>query len=163
MAQKKVRVLSIAEKRERVDAEHQHLSIARQCALLELGRASYYREPASESEENLQLMRRIDEEYLQHPTHGSRMIAKLFGVNRKRIQRLMQLMGIEAIYQKPRLSQKCPEHRVFPYLLLNVAITRCDQVWSTDISVPQKRRERWEFWPPAIGLQEQVANHHERL
>jgi putative transposase len=132
--------MSVAEKRERIDAEHPQLSIARQCALLELGRTSYYREPNPESEENLQLMRKIDEEYLQHPTHGSRMIAKLFGVNRKRIQRLMQLMGLEAIYQKPRLSQKCPNHRVFPYLLRNVAITRCDQVWSTDITyVPMPR------------------------
>ena len=132
--------MSVAEKRERIEREHNDLSIARQCALLELGRASYYREPNSESEANLQLMRKIDEAYMQHPTHGSRMFANMFGVNRKRVQRMMRLMGIEAIYQKPRLSQKCPNHRVFPYLLRDVAITRRNQVWSTDITyIPMPR------------------------
>jgi len=126
--------MSVEEKRSCIECDHVELSIARQCELIELGRASYYREPTSESEDNLQLMRAIDEEYTRHPTHGSRMFAKLFGVNRKHVQRLMRIMGLEAIYQKPRLSQKCPNHRVFPYLLRDVAITRCDQVWSTDIT-----------------------------
>jgi len=115
------------------------LSISRQCELLELGRASYYREPNLEAEENLQLMRKIDEAYTEHPELGSRMFAKMFNVNRKRVQRLMRLMGIEAIYQKPCMSQKCPNHRVFPYLLRDVTITRCNQVWSTDITyVPMR-------------------------
>jgi putative transposase len=140
VAQKKVRTLTVEQKRELIDPLHAQLSIARQCALLELGRASYYREAARESEENLQLMRAIDEAYMQHPTLGSRMFARLLGVNRKRVQRLMRIMGIEAIYARPRLSQKCPEHRVFPYLLRGVEIVRCDQVWSTDITyVPMPR------------------------
>ena len=117
-----------------IDTNDELLSIARQCELLELGHASYYREPSSETVENLQLMRKIDEAYMEHPELGSRMFAHMFGVNRKRVQRLMRIMGIEAIYQQPRLSQKCPEHRVFPYLLRDVAIVRCNQVWSTDIT-----------------------------
>lgn len=122
-----------------IEVNHEWLSIARQCALLELGRASYYREPASESKENLQLMRKIDAAYTQHPELGSRMFAKMFNVNRKHVQRLMRIMGLEAIYQQPQLSKKCPEHRVFPYLLRDVAITRCNQVWSTDITyVPMR-------------------------
>ena len=122
-----------------IDVNHEWLSIARQCELLELGRASYYREPNSESEENLKLMRKIDEAYMEHPELGSRMFANMFGVNRKRVQRLMRIMGIEAIYAKPHLSQMCQNHRIFPYLLRNVEIVRCDQVWSTDITyVPMR-------------------------
>jgi putative transposase len=131
--------MSVEEKRMLIDTNHELLSIARQCALLELGRASYYREPNSETEENLKLMRKIDEAYMKHPELGSRMFANMFDVNRKRVQRLMRIMGIEAIYAKPRLSQKCQNHRVFPYLLRDVAITRCNQVWSTDITyVPMR-------------------------
>ena len=122
-----------------IEATDCSLSIARQCELLELGRASYYRQPNSETEENLQLLRKIDEAYTEHPTLGSRMFANLLGVNRKRVQRLMRIMGIEAIYQKPRLSEMCPNHHIFPYLLRDVAITRCNQVWSTDITyVPMR-------------------------
>lgn len=90
-------------------------------------------------------MRRIDEQYLQTPFYGSRrMTTWLAGqgevVNRKRVQRLMRLMGLEAIYPKPRLSQRGPEARISPYLLRNVAIVRPDQVWSTDITyVPMPR------------------------
>jgi putative transposase len=130
MVEKKVRHLSVEKKRMMIATNDESLSISRQCELLELGRASYYREPNSETEENLQLMRKIDEAYTQHPELGSRMFANMFHANRKRVQRLMRLMGIEAIYQKPRLSQKCPEDRIFPYLLRDVEITRCNQVWS---------------------------------
>jgi putative transposase len=139
MAQKKVRHLSVEERKMLIVTNDELLSISRQCALLELSRASFYREPNPESEENLQLMRKIDAAYTEHPELGSRMFANMFAVNRKRVQRLMRLMGIEAIYQKPRLSQKCPNHRVFPYLLRDVEITRCNQVWSTDITyVPMR-------------------------
>lgn len=140
MAQKKVRTVSSSERRSWIDPAHPTLSITRQCALAEFGRASYYREPNSESQENLQLMRAIDEEYTRHPFYGSRKFAVQLGVNRKRVQRLMRIMGIEAIYAKPRLSLPNSEHRIFPYLLRNVEITRCDQVWSTDITyVPMPR------------------------
>ena len=110
------------------------LSLVRQCELAQLNRASYYREPATESQENLRLMRELDELYMRHPFLGSRKLAVELGVNRKRVQRLMRIMGIEAIYAKPRLSQKHPQHRVFPYLLRGVEIVRRDQVWSTDIT-----------------------------
>ena len=96
-------------------------------------------EPAKESEENLHLMRLIDEEYMRHPFLGSRRLCDYlqrqgYGVNRKRIQRLMRLMGIEALYPKPKTSVAQPEHKVYPYRLNNVDITEPDQVWSTDIT-----------------------------
>lgn len=102
-------------------------------------RSTYYYVPVCESEENLRLMRLIDEQYLRTPFYGSpRMTAWLreqgYGVNRKRVSRLMRLMGLEAIYPKPRLSQPAPGHRVFPYLLRNLPITAVNQVWSTDIT-----------------------------
>jgi putative transposase len=113
--------------------------VRRQCALLGLSRSSLYYEPAGETAENLRLMRLIDREYTAHPCYGSRrMTAWLVGrgeaVNRKRVQRLMRLMGLEAIYPKPRLSAAGRGHRVYPYLLREVAIERPDQVWSADIT-----------------------------
>jgi putative transposase len=106
---------------------------------LDLSRSSYYYEPATESTENLALMALIDREYTDHPFHGSRgMTAWLrregHAVNRKRVQRLMRLMGLEAVYPKPRLSVAGAGHPVYPYLLRNVVIERPDQVWSTDIT-----------------------------
>ncbi len=115
------------------------LSVSRQCELLDLSRSSYYYEPATESAENLALMAWIDREYTAHPFRGSRgLTAGLrregWEVNRKRVQRLMRLMGIEAVYPKPRLSVGGAGHKVYPYLLRNVAIERVNQVWSTDIT-----------------------------
>lgn len=121
-------------KRGWIETDHAELSVRRQCELLELERSTYYYRPAAETAENLALMRRIDETYLAHPYFGSRRLAVELGVNRKRMQRLMRLMGLEAIYPKPRTTRRCPEHRIHPYLLRNVAITRPDQVWSTDIT-----------------------------
>jgi putative transposase len=93
-----------------------------------------------ESAQTLALMRRIDEQYLRTPFYGSRRLAHHFGVNRKQMQRLMRLMGLEAIYPRPRTTQVCPNQRKYPYLLRNVEINRCDQVWSTDITyVPMRR------------------------
>jgi putative transposase len=83
-------------------------------------------------------MRQIDQLYLKWPFYGSRKMADVLGFNRKRIQRLMRLMGIEAIYPRRRTTRPAAGHKVYPYLLRNVAITRPDQVWSTDISVPQQ-------------------------
>ena len=122
-----------------VEPGHAELSVRRQCELLGLPRASYYYRPAPESPENLRLMGLIDREYTRHPFYGSRrMAAWLSGqgeaVNRKRAQRLMRLMGLAAIYPRPRLSQGDPEHRVYPYLLNGVPIQRVDQVWSADIT-----------------------------
>ena len=113
--------------------------MSRQCELLGLSRSSYYYGPAAETPENLRLMRLIDQEYMRHPFLGSRrMAAYLRGeghpVNRKRVRRLMAVMGLEAVYPKPRLSKPNPGHRVYPYLLRGVAVERPDQVWSTDIT-----------------------------
>lgn len=124
----------LEEKRRWIEGEEAGLSIRRQCAVLGLNRSSWYYEPVGESAENLELMRRIDEQYLATPYYGSRKMAAVFGVNRKRVQRLMRLMGLEAIYPKPRLTQRGVEHRIYPYLLRNVEVVRADQVWSSDIT-----------------------------
>ena len=126
-------------KRTLVEAGHPQLSIYRQCELLGLARSSFYYEPATETKENLELMRLIDQQYTAHPFYGSRkMTAWLAGqgrpVNRKRVQRLMRLMGLEAIYPKPNLSAPDGQHKVYPYLLRGVSIERPDQVWSADIT-----------------------------
>ncbi len=101
-----------------IEPKHPKLSVVRQCELLELPRATYYRQPKPESDENLELMRVIDETYLAHPFYGSRQMRdhlRLQGyrVNRKRVQRLMRLLELEAIYRKPNTSAPHPEHRVY--------------------------------------------------
>jgi putative transposase len=122
-----------------IDADAPRLSVRRQCQLLGLNRSSLYYQPAGETEENLRLMRLLDQEYTAHPFLGSRRLTKWLmeqgeEVNRKRVQRLMRLMGLEAIYPKPKLSVSGRGHRIYPYLLRNVNIERVDQVWSTDIT-----------------------------
>lgn len=117
-----------------IEPHHALLSVSRQCELLGLARSSWYYESGGETPENLELMRRIDEEYTQHPFFGSRKMAELFGVNRKRVQRLMRRMGIEAIYPKRKTTRPGSGHKIYPYLLRNVAIVRPDQVWSSDIT-----------------------------
>jgi putative transposase len=126
-------------KRRVIDSGHRRLSLRRQCELLGLARSSWFYDPVAESEENLALMRRIDEVYLDHPYFGSRRMVQWLkrdqiSVNRKRVQRLMRLMGLEAIYPKPRTTKKDSEHRIFPYLLRGMTIERPDQVWCSDIT-----------------------------
>ncbi len=111
----------------------------RQCELLGLGRSSYYYEPVPESAANLKLMRQIDELYLARPYYGSRRMSVWLReqgqeVNRKRVQRLMRRMGLEAIYRKPRTSIPGAGHKVYPYLLRGLPISRPNQVWATDIT-----------------------------
>jgi putative transposase len=116
------------------------LSIVRQCELLGLARSSRYYQPLGESPENLTLMRAIDEQYLQTPFFGSRRMSKQLGVGRERMQRLMRLMGLMAIYPKRRTTRPAAGHKIYPYLLRNVAIERPNQVWSTDITyVPMRQ------------------------
>lgn len=122
-----------------IDPRHRNLSVARQCRLLGLPRASYYYQPQPESAENLRLMRIIDETYLLYPFFGSRLMTLWLdreghAVNRKRVQRLMRLMGLEVIYAKPNLSRPHPEHLVYPYLVRNLAVVRSNQVWASDIT-----------------------------
>jgi putative transposase len=99
-----------------------------------LARSSWYYTPAAESAENLKLMRLIDKQYLATPFYGSRKLAHVLGVNRKRVQRLMRLMGLEAVYPKRRTTRPVAGHKIYPYLLRNLEITRPDQVWSSDIT-----------------------------
>jgi putative transposase len=115
------------------------LSITRQCELIGLPRSSWYYEPQPETAENLRLMRLLDEQYTRTPFYGSRRMVIALGeqgwkVNRKRVQRLMQKMGIQAIYPKPRLSDPAPGHRIYPYRLRGLQIARPNQVWGTDIT-----------------------------
>jgi len=117
-----------------IDPEHSRLTIEQQCELLGLPRSTYYYQPRSESAENLRLMRRLDELYLECPFFGSRRMAVTLGVNRKRAQRLMGILGIEALYPKPNLSRRAPGHEIYPYLLRGLSIERPNHVWSTDIT-----------------------------
>ena len=115
------------------------LSLSRQCALLGVSRSSLYYRPRGESAENLALMRRMDELHMEYPFYGSRQMMRHLrreGVvaGRHRIRRLMRLMGMEATYRRPRTSVASAEHRVFPYLLRDLAILRADQVWCADIT-----------------------------
>jgi putative transposase len=122
-----------------VDRADDDLSIVAQCRLLKVARSTLYWRPAMVSEDDLRLMRQIDEQYLATPFYGSRrMVAVLcregWVVNRKRVRRLMRMMRIEAIYQKPNTSRGHPDHIVYPYLLRGLVIERPNQVWCADIT-----------------------------
>jgi putative transposase len=120
------------------------LSIGRQCELLGLNRSTYYLPPATGSAEDLRLMRRIDEQYLKTPFYGSRRMAVTLSgpgepVNRKRVQRLMRVMGIEALHPRPRTTIAAGA-KAYPYLLRDRVLTRVDEVWSSDITYVPLRR-----------------------
>jgi putative transposase len=128
-----------------VDRNNAHLSICRQCELLGLNRSTYYLPPAVESAENLRLMRRIDEQYLRTPFYGSRRMAECLkrageAVNRKRVRRLMALMGLEALHPRPRTTVAAAGAKAYPYLLRDRVLTRADEVWSSDITYVAMRR-----------------------
>lgn len=130
---------SVEAKRLLIEPGHGQISVRRQCELIGLNRASYYLTPAVESAENLTLMRLLDEQYLQTPFYGRRRMtvwlrSQGHAVNVKRVGRLMGLMGLHAIYPKPRASEAAPEHRIYPYLLRHMQIVAPNQVWSTDIT-----------------------------
>ena len=115
------------------------ITVSRQCELLGLSRSAYYYRSQGDDRYNLQLMNLLDEQFTRRPFYGvDRMVAWLnrqgHRVNPKRVRRLMRLMGLEAIYPKPRLSQATQEYKRYPYLLRDVVIDRPDQVWCADIT-----------------------------
>lgn len=122
-----------------IEPEHPEIPVVRQCELLSLSRSGYYYKSKGENEYNLELMRLLDEEYTRHPFYGiRRMSAWLnrqgYNVNHKRVSRLMQVMGIHAIYPKKNLSRSVHEDRKYPYLLKDMKIEYANQVWSSDIT-----------------------------
>ena len=142
-------VRSVEQKIALIEPAHPHLSVRRQCQLLGLHRSNLYYQPVqaagAASALNLELMRRLDEQYTATPFYGvRRMTAWLrtqgYAVNPKRVRRLLRQMGLAAIYPGPRTSTAAPGHRIYPYLLRGVPITRCNQVWSTDITYIRLRR-----------------------
>jgi putative transposase len=122
-----------------VDREDPNVSVRRQCELLRVSRSGLYYEPEPTSAEELATMRRLDELHLKYPFYGSRKLADALrkvgeDANRKRIQRLMRRMGLEAMAPKPKTSEPHPEHVRYPYLLRGLVISRVNQVWATDIT-----------------------------
>ena len=128
-----------------IDPGHKRLSIVRQCALVSISRASFYRPPASESPENLALMRLIDEAFLEMPWYGARQMVRHLRrlgwcIGRHRVRRLMRKIGLSAIYQAPKTSEPHPQHRIYPYLLRHMTIKRPNQVWCADVTyIPMRR------------------------
>ena len=131
-------------RRELIEPDHPGFSIVHQCELLGLNRSTFYLAPAAESAENLLLMRRIDEQYHKTPFYGSRRMTGALErggetVNRKRVQRLMRLMGLEGLFPGRRTSVAEPGAKTYPYLLRDRTLTRIDEVWSSDITyVPMR-------------------------
>ena len=128
-----------------VEPSNDNLSITAQCRLLSISRSGWYYDVKGESPLNLKLMRLIDEQFLATPYYGSRQMMRClhrqgYSVGRHRVRRLMRLMGIEAVYQKPRTSDPHPEHKIYPYLLRDLAITYPGQVWCADITYIPLRR-----------------------
>jgi len=128
-----------------VDPSHPSLSVVCQCKLLSISRSGLYYQSQGVSEEDFTLMKLIDRQYLATPFYGARRMAvwlknQGYRVNRKRVRRLMRIMGIRAIYRRPRTSTPAPGHKIYPYLLSGMEITRPNQVWATDITyIPMAR------------------------
>ena len=128
-----------------VDRQHPSLSVVHQCGLLDISRSSVYYRSSEASQEDLDYMKLMDRQYLATPFYGSRRFSVClrkqgYCVNRKRVQRLMRIMGLKAIYRHPRTSKATPGHRIYPYLLEGMEITRPNQVWAADITyIPMTR------------------------
>ncbi len=137
--------MSIARRRQMIEREHASLSITAQCRLVSISRSSFYYAPVPETAETLVLMAVIDASFLDHPWYGSRQMARHLcrlghTVGRRRVRRLMARMGLAPIYQRPRTSDPHPEHRIYPYLLRDLEITRPGHVWCADITYLTMRR-----------------------
>ena len=144
--------MSVPERRAMVERPGETLSVRRQCALLNLARSGVYRPGPATGADDLAMMRLIDELHLKWPFYGSRrMVFELnqagHGINRKRVQRLMRVMGIEALVPRPGTSKAAPGHRIYPYLLRGVSITEPNHVWASDIT----------YIPMALGFLYLVA------
>jgi putative transposase len=131
--------MSASARRSLVDRSDRDLSIVAQCGLLRVPRSTLYYQGAPAGADDLAVMRQVDEIYLERPFYGSRRMAvelarRGFVANRKRVRRLMRLMGLEAIYPKPDTSRRHPEHKVYPYLLRGLEVDRPSQVWCADIT-----------------------------
>jgi putative transposase len=131
--------MSTPDRRALLDRDHAKLSIRRQCTLLRIARSGVYRPPAAANENDLALMRRLDELFTAWPFLGSRRMTAMLRaeghvINRKRVQRLMRRMGIAALGPKPRTTKPAPGHKIFPYLLREMTIERPNQVWAADIT-----------------------------
>jgi putative transposase len=131
--------MSVPDRKALLDRDHEQLSVRRQCRLLSVARSGVYRERRPANDNDLGLMRRIDELFTSWPFLGSRRLARMLReeghpINRKRVQRLMRQMGIAALGPKPRTTQPAPGHKVYPYLLRGMTIDRPNQVWATDIT-----------------------------
>lgn len=128
-----------------IEPDHPALPIGMQCRLLSISRSSFYYEPQGESELNLALMLLIDKQFLETPFYGVQQMAwhlrnEGFSVNVKRVRRLMRLMGLAPIYQKPNTSKPAKGHKTYPYLLRGLRVERPNQVWCADITyLPMKR------------------------
>ena len=131
--------MSPGRRREMVEREHPSLPVVRQCALLDISRSGLYYQRKGALAEDLSLMKEMDRQYLETPFYGSRRMKAWLEregrpVNRKRARRLMRLMGLRAIYPKPKTSRPAPEHRAYPYLLEKAKITRPNQVWAAGVT-----------------------------
>jgi len=128
-----------------IDPDEPRLSIVRQCELVCISRSSFYFQAKGESPLNLTLMRLVDEQFLRTPFYGSRQMARWlrrqgYRVGRKRVRRLMRLMGLTPIYQGPKTSAAHPDHKIYPYLLRDVTVDRPNRVWCADITyIPMRR------------------------
>ena len=140
-----------------VDPNHPRISIVRQCRLVSIARSSFYYAGPGESPLTLRLMRLIDAQFLETPFYGSRQMTRWLRrqgntVSRKRVRRLMRLLGVHALYQRPRTSQPHPAHRIYPYLLRDLPITRPNHVWCTDVTRGGPRNsDRLLRWDPDQG------------
>lgn len=128
-----------------IEPTHESLSIQRQCELLGISRSSYYYHPRPESAQNLELMRLMDAQFMKTPFYGVRrmhqyLLSRDYVVNIKRIRRLYRLMGLEAVYPKPRFKPGGADHKIYPYLLKDYKVMAPNQVWSSDITyIPMAR------------------------
>ena len=135
--------MSAPDRRAMIERPGKDLSVRRQCALLSLTRSGVYRSKPVTEADDLAVMRRIDELHLELPFYGSRRMTFELnkegrGVNRKRVRRLMRMMGIEALVPRPGTSKAAPGHKIYPYLLRGLKIVEPNHVWAADVSVPQQ-------------------------